>query len=318
MSGNLATMRSFRLVLSAAAISVLAHQASAEPSSPDDQARQHFAAGVNFLRDPMKPRYEEAYAEFKQSYALSKAPKVLGNLGLCAMMLERDGEAIEAYEKYLPLASEGEKAQLQRDLFTLRVSAVTIQVSSDPPGATLIDTRVPVQGESINNLYGPLTSPLALKIRKGHHILKAKLGNREEVWEVEAAGEQLPPHVFKFEPEAPLADTVSAPKMEAVTEERTRPVPKSVYVGLAVSGALGLGALATGWAASNTRAAFDRANDGFDRDRASDLQSRGQLLNGVTDGLLVGTVVALGVTTVLYLTRPAAPAQTARWTGLAF
>ena len=66
-----------------------------------EEARQHFKAGVNLLNDPDGPRYEEAYREFKAAYAASASYKILGNLGLCAMKLERDGEAIDAYEKYL-------------------------------------------------------------------------------------------------------------------------------------------------------------------------------------------------------------------------
>jgi tetratricopeptide (TPR) repeat protein len=66
-----------------------------------EEARQHFKAGVNLLNDPDGPRYEEAYREFKAAYASSPSYKILGNLGLCAMKLERDGEAIEYYDRYL-------------------------------------------------------------------------------------------------------------------------------------------------------------------------------------------------------------------------
>src|SRR5579885_3303968 len=66
-----------------------------------EEARTHFAAGVALLQDPKAPRYEEAYREFKAAYAASPSYKILGNLGLCAMKLERDEEAIVAYEKYL-------------------------------------------------------------------------------------------------------------------------------------------------------------------------------------------------------------------------
>src|SRR4051812_23345176 len=46
----------------------------APPTSESLQnARLHFVAGVNLLRDPAKPRYEEAYREFKTAYALSPA-----------------------------------------------------------------------------------------------------------------------------------------------------------------------------------------------------------------------------------------------------
>ena len=88
--------------LAVAALTLAARVCTAEPA-PDDsrveEARLHFNAGVAYLQDPEGERYEEAYAEFKKSYELSKSPKVLGNVGLCAMMLERDGEAIDAYTR---------------------------------------------------------------------------------------------------------------------------------------------------------------------------------------------------------------------------
>ncbi len=85
---------------------------SLPPASPTasaeakEQARLHFTAGVNLLQDPEKPRYEEAYTEFRQAYNLVKAPSILGNIGLCAMKLERDAEAIDAYTRYLAEVSE--------------------------------------------------------------------------------------------------------------------------------------------------------------------------------------------------------------------
>src|SRR5262245_18752054 len=96
-----------RYVLGWAALGViatLAQAARADEVQISDKARDHFRAGVNFLQDPDGARYEEAYREFKTAYADSPSWKILGNLGLAAMKLERDGEAIEAYQKYL---SEG-------------------------------------------------------------------------------------------------------------------------------------------------------------------------------------------------------------------
>src|ERR1041385_1727713 len=66
-----------------------------------DAARQQFRAGIAYLEDTEGARSEEAYAAFKKAYELSKSPKVLGNIGLCAMKLERDGEAIAAYQSSL-------------------------------------------------------------------------------------------------------------------------------------------------------------------------------------------------------------------------
>src|SRR5271166_2228094 len=95
------------------------------------EARAHFAAGVNLLKDPDGPRYEEAYSEFKAAYASAASYKILGNLGLCAMKLERDDEAIQAYTKYLAEGSDlspSEIAQLKTDLATLKTGVVYLTV----------------------------------------------------------------------------------------------------------------------------------------------------------------------------------------------
>src|SRR5262245_33989950 len=75
-------------------------------------ARARFTAGVNLLKDPEGPRYEEAYREFKAAYAASPSYKILGNLGLCAMKLERDEEAIAAYERYLKEGKDLDPAEV--------------------------------------------------------------------------------------------------------------------------------------------------------------------------------------------------------------
>jgi len=51
--------------------------------------------------DPDGARYEEAYREFKDCVRRFPSWKILGNLGITSMKLERDGEAVDAFEKYL-------------------------------------------------------------------------------------------------------------------------------------------------------------------------------------------------------------------------
>lgn len=75
--------------------------AKTTPTGTSEEARSHFAAGVSLLQDPEGEKVEEAYREFRTAYDLSGSPKILGDMGFCAMRLERDGEAIEAYTRYL-------------------------------------------------------------------------------------------------------------------------------------------------------------------------------------------------------------------------
>src|SRR6266542_892737 len=73
----------------------------ATDAAPNEEAKRAFSAGVLLLKDPDGAKYEDALTQFNKAYSLSGSWKVLGNIGLCSLTLERDGETITAYEKYL-------------------------------------------------------------------------------------------------------------------------------------------------------------------------------------------------------------------------
>ena len=288
-------------------------------------ARTHFSAGVNFMQDPDGARYEEAYREFKAAYAESPSWKILGNLGICAMKLERDGEAIDAYEKYLKEGGSqlgaAERAQFTRDLSTLKASVVSLTLDSKPAGASYVDERVPVRGEPVVNRYASTAGKLALGIRPGHHRITAHLdGYQDAHWEFDAPPSGKVSHVFTLEkptagtpatpPTTPAGPPATgAPGTPLPTHATTRPIPTGVFIGLAATGAFAVGAGVTGVLALKKKSDFNAANNGSDPTAASDLRSSGKTMNLVTDVLLGGAVVAAGVTAVLYLNRPAVPAE---------
>lgn len=283
----------------------------APKAAAEEEARLHFSAGVNLLRDPARPRYEEAYLEFKKAYSLAPSPKILGNIGLCAMKLERDSEAIEAYARYLaevPDLPQDERAQIERDVTTLKVTLAKVLVETQPAGASIIDTRMPAHGEAITNTYGPITGRTELALRKGHHVLKARFENGVEVtWESDINGGES--HLF----DAPASPIEPPPPSNVPrTAAPMRPLPTSVLVSGGVTAALGIGALATGLIAIDTRSRFDERNDGSDPSGADDLRGTGKALNVVSDIFLVGALVGAGVTAYLYFTRPSSAAAAAR------
>lgn len=272
--------------------------------SADEQARLHFTAGVNLLRDPSKARYEEAYAEFKRAYEFVPSYKILANVGLCAMKLERDAEAIDAYTKYLEQAKDldpEERAQIERDLLTLKAGLAKIVLETRPDGASIQDTRIPSQGDPITNVYGPTHGSLELGIRRGHHVIKARFpGGVEQVWDVDITGGET--HVFEQPADAP-ADNPRT--IREVIREPSRPIPTSVFIAGGATLALGAGALVTGLVALDKHSQYQSANDGSDPRKADDLRSSGKTMNVVSDVLLVSTVIGAVATTYLYLTRPA-------------
>ena len=198
----------------------------------NEEARAHFTAGVNLLQDPDGARYEEAYREFKAAYAASPSWKILGNLGISAMKLERDGEAIDAYKKYLAEGGKqveaDERAQFQRDLATLEAGVVRLTLDSDPPGAVIEDERFPTSGNAIRNAYAT-SGPLQIGVRAGRHRFTAKLAGRPDaVWEVELSPRQQQSYVFKF-----AEASTAAPAVAPTTAAPAQPGAVSVDSGAA-------------------------------------------------------------------------------------
>ncbi len=215
----------------------------------NEVARAHFTAGVNLLQDPDGARYEEAYREFRAAYAESPSWKILGNLGISAMKLERDGEAIEAFEKYL---TEGgsqieadERAQFQRDLATLRAGVVRLSFDSAPSGALIEDERQPSTGSPIRNSYGPLNQKMVLGVRAGRHRFTARLaGRQDETWEVELSPRQQLAHSFQLS-SSPAAGSGAVSRADtsqpAAPHQGGDGLRVASYVAFGV-GAVGLGA----------------------------------------------------------------------------
>ena len=317
------TRRSTRIVIAAfVAVTATAETtrlaAADEPAPTGDsaaaaqlkqEARNHFKAGVILLQDPEKPRYEEASVEFKRAYDLLQSPTILGNIGLCAMKLERDAEAIAAYTRYLAEVHDldpAERAQTERDLVTLKSGLARVTVESHPDGAVIRDTRFPSRGEAITNSYGPLKGNVELGLRRGHHVFKARYPDGvESTWEIDVNGGES--HVFEHPVEKPPVETL---KDAPTTTPAPRPIPRAVYISGIATGAFAVGTIVTGILAVNTHSRYESANDGTSTSRASDLRSSGQTLNVVSDVFLGATILGAAATAYFYFTRPTVPAST--------
>jgi hypothetical protein len=299
-----------------------------------EEARAHFSAGVNLLQDPDGARYEEAYREFKAAYKASPSWKILGNLGISAYRLERDGEALAAFEKYLQEGKKeidaAERAQFERDAHTLRAGLVKVSLSSEPPGATISDERIPQSGASVRNPYPALGAPTELGVRAGHHRFTASLpGRPDSVWEVDLEPGQKVEHVFAFaEPVVTAAPpVVDSPATPTATAVSTGPQPDTgvstlrtwSYVSLGV-GVVGLGAGTI--FALGAKGKYDDANAlcpsfpcNLTRQQADDRASLGSDGDGKKTlsivGFAVGGVgIATGVTLLLLSGRKTETATT--------
>jgi hypothetical protein len=173
-----------------------------------DNASRHFNQGVRYLTSQDPEKYEKAYREFKAAYADSPSWKILGNLGIVAHELERDGEAIDAFRSYLERSgkelSAEERKQFEEDLEVVEASHSSVSIETQPEGAWIVDERLPETGVPIVNRYGPTHGKLELRVRAGHHRIVAELsGYESDVWEFSDAPGRSSQHRFDLRRERP-------------------------------------------------------------------------------------------------------------------
>ncbi len=283
-----------------------------------EQARKHFRTGVSLLKDPGGARFEEAYRAFRAAYRASPSPKILGNLGLCAMNLERDGEAIAAYSKYLQQVADiaqAEREQIEKDLEVLKTNVVWLTLTVTPVDAQIVDERTPVRANRIVNRYEIEQGKLKIGIRAGHHrVTVERTGFASQSWNFEATPGVPIERTVTLSPQPTTVPPVGTDIPVGPTDGPDaveRPTPTSVYVMIGVTAALGVTTAILGGVALSNSSKFDDAVEAEETAEAEDLRDKGVGLNIATDVMLGTTAAAAVVTLVLYLTRPEVPVSSA-------
>jgi hypothetical protein len=288
--------------------------------SPD--ARRNFEAGVGFLHDPDGARYEPAYAAFKAAYQASPSWKILGNLGLCALKLERNTEAIEAYERYLAQGGReieiAEQAQVTKDLQLLRSGSATVKLSLK--GATgsgeILDRRMKSDGSQAVNVY-PIdaTAPLTLMLHEGHHQISAKVGGRESAWEITLSPGETKAYVFDLAaPSAAKAPNAQVPSEGPSATSSASPVRTIGFITAGVGAAMLVGGTITGLVGKSKLSDLENScpNKQCPLDKTSDRDSI-ESLETTTNVLLIGGgVVAATGLVLIVVGKPARETATAR------
>jgi hypothetical protein len=291
-------------------------------ASPESEAREHFKAGVRHLQDPDGARYEDAYREFRAAYNATPNPKILGNIGFCAMKLERDGEAIAAYTRYLAEVADidpEERDQITKDLQAMNSGVVrlTVEVGAAVGQVTVSDTRTPVTGSPVVNTYGPFTTKIELGVRPGRHVLRVRTagGDESKTWELDAAPGAKTSHAFTIEP--PKEETKSAGTGTRLVESpRSQTAP---WLVTSLGGAMLISGAVTGIVVMNKVSRLDSRCPNDTCPQGSGLEGERdsiKRLSRVTDVLLVGGAVVASTGIVWLIlsggsTTTEAPAQTA-------
>jgi hypothetical protein len=210
-------------------------RAWAADAAPKEEAKRAFSAGVILLKDPDGAKYEEALAQFDKAYRLSGSWKVLGNIGLCSLKLERDGEAISAYQKYLAEGGKEidaeERAQVERDLAALKEQVVHVRIDLPAGASRLVDERTSAQGGHIINEYALATTVAELGLHPGHHYISVRLPSGEAKWEVNLDPSAAVSHKF---------EATSGPHPTERAQPEARRSPALGYV-IGAAGVVGIG-----------------------------------------------------------------------------
>lgn len=185
-------------------------------------ARLHFTNGVELLQST-PPNYQDAYRQFELAHQQlvaaqsDKSWKVLGNLGLCALKLERDGEALSYYDEYLQNGGDKvdprEREAIERELLLLRGNMTKVTIESSDPSARISVRR---QGSSAPpQLYSLKGGKTDFGLRAGALTITARGKKGTLTWESVLSAGEAASHRFDFDapadgPAAPVAATESA------------------------------------------------------------------------------------------------------------
>jgi hypothetical protein len=220
---------------------------SARASASQEEARRYFKNGVELITGN-SPNYQDAYYQFQLAYRESaQSWKVLGNLGLCALKLERDQEAVDYYERYLDKGGSDiaveERNAIEQDLLLLKGNLATVRINSPVKDLKVIDQRagsaVPAQA------YVLAGGTLQLSLRAGNHSISASSGGKRLVWDVVLEPQAEATYVFDFDAETKPAAAATLASGAAPGSADKAPGGSS---GMRVAGyaALGLGAVGLG------------------------------------------------------------------------
>jgi hypothetical protein len=135
--------RSVALSMAIAVLS-LARAPSAQTAKIDPEVAKHFALGNDLYGEQ---KYGDALVEYDAAYDQSHNWKILFNRGQCLVMLKREPEAIESFQRYLAdggaLVSDERRKQVETDIAKLKDRLGGILIVGAPDGSVIeLDGRI--------------------------------------------------------------------------------------------------------------------------------------------------------------------------------
>ena len=269
-----------------------------------EEARERFRRGVDLFRDG---DYRAALIEFTRANEVAPNPKIQYNIAQTCLEMQDYACALHAFEQYLAEGGtdipKDRRALSERELERVKKLVGYLKVTVNKDGAEVtID----------ENSAGKTPLPAPVLVGAGRHKVTVSLAPLPpQVRTVDVAGgDKLDVTVELTEPLSATVVAPVAPQARPSTptiEPPLEPARRSrgpFWTGLVATGVLAAGTTVTGVLALSAKSDLDSTANRFPLS-AGDLdsaQGKVRTLSTATDVLLVSTVVAAGVTTLLFFT----------------
>ena len=296
-------------------VAVRAAPPPTERTAGTADARSHFQRGIKFYKDA---DFRSALVEFQEAYRLSPSYRLLFNIGQTHEELGDFAGAVKAFREYVTQGgaelTKARRAEVEKDLARLEGHVATVEIT-----VSEADAEVTAEGERRLELG---TSPLASRVllnggdwtirarKTGFDVAEQKLtvagGDTKKVALTLVApapsAPPAPPPVVVVPPPAPAAAHASLPRRDLTW----------AWVGVAVTGTLGVATGVSGVVALRQKSTYDSTVDRFGASAqdVSTARSHTRTWALATDVLGGATLAAAAVTLVLFAT--SGPSSAAR------
>ncbi len=244
--------------------------------------------------DQAKDQYERALAAYIKARELVPNPKIFFPIATAEEKLEKWVDAATHYRLFLGQAGEIDaklRADAEKRLENVKLNVGVLALAISPEGA-----QVSIEGNVVGT--SPLAEPLFLA--PGEYLLTITADGykpTEQKLTIEAGSESE--REFELESAAVIIDTPRPPPPPPDIPMPPKPSKLPLYGAAGLTGAFFVGATVTGIIAVGKQGTFK--DDGNDEDVREDARQSGKSMALLTDGLVLGTLVAGGVTAYYYM-----------------
>lgn len=280
----------------------------APPAEPDPAtkaaAKKLLDGGDDFLKkgdryakrkklDQAKSEYERALAAYAKAHELVPNPKIYYPMAIAEEKLEKWVDVATHLRLFLagvPDADAKMKADAEKRLENAKLNIGVIALSVTPEGA-----QISIDGNVVGT--APLAEPLFLA--PGEYTMSITADGHKPMEQkvmIEAGSESE--RTFELESAAVIIETPRPPPPPPEIPMPPKPSKTMLYISAGATLAFFAGATTTGIMAIGKSGTFK--DDNADEDVREDARQSGKSLALLTDGLVLGTIVAGGLTAYYY------------------